>query len=278
MGPRWVAVVHTTTTHLRATTGGPRTVIERCSTSKPIPTVPRARRTSWSGHAGTPQQRGLAAARADSLPSRSSHTFHSPWPPGTHQSASRFFVRRFTYRVNAGARAVRNSSVHLISESNATPRTASSQRYPPKPPNSPLNKLRIASITPMNGANNSAIPPKLPNKSPKIITLLLSLLFRLLVPCRFSLPYCGRRTDSGCSRGSPLGHIVWCFRETEQPVSESQIRRSQDRHCVTSRCKKQLAHTKVIQAVAISPAPSSNLSGAPGCHRSRILCLQFLVH
>ena len=173
---------------------------------------------------------------------------------------------------------MRNRSLHLISKSNATPRTASPQRYPPNPPNSPLNKLRIASITPRNGANKSAIPPRLPNKSPKIITILLSLLFELLVPCRFSLPYCGRPTDSGCSRGSPLGHIVWCFRETEQPVSESQIRRSQDHACVTSRCKKQLAHTKVIQALAISPAPSSNLSGAPGCHRSRIPCLPFLVH
>ena len=171
--------------------------------------------------------------------------------------------------MNAGARVVRNQSVHLISESNATPRTAIPQFYPPKPPkppNSPLNRLRIASITPMKGANKSPIPPRPPNKSPRIITTLLSLVFGSLVPCRFSLPHCGLHTNLGCSRRSPLGHTVWCFRETEQPASEPQIPSSKDRPCVTSRCEEQLAHTKVIQALAISPAPSPNLSGEPGSH------------
>ncbi len=194
IGPRRVVVARTTTTHLKAATGSEQTVNERWSTSIPIQTAPPGRRTSWSGQAGTPQHRGLAAARADSLPLISSNTSHFPRPPATHQSTSLYVVSGFERSRNAGARVVRNQSVHLISESNATPRTAIPQLYPttpPKPLNRPVNRLRIASIIPMRGANTSPIPPRPPNKSPRIITALLSLVFGLLVPCRVSLPHCG---------------------------------------------------------------------------------------
>ncbi len=194
IGPRRVVVARTTTTHLKAATGSEQTVNERWSTNKPIQTAPPGKRTSWSGQAGTPQHRGLAAARADSLPLNSSNSPHFPRPPVIRRSAFLYVVRGFEYSVKAGPRVVRNQSVHLISESNATSRTAIPQRYPPRPPkplNRPVNRLRIASIIPMKGANISPIPPRPPNKSPRIITTLLSLVFGLLVPCRFFLPHCG---------------------------------------------------------------------------------------
>lgn len=221
------------------------------------------RRTSRTDHAGTPELKGLAAARADSLPSTSSRTFHSPRPPGTHQSASRLSVCRFKCVSNAGAQIVRSYSMHPINEPNASSRTAVPRHYPPKLVNRPM----IASSTAMSGANQSPSPPRLPNRSARIITVLLSLLFGLLVPYQFLLPRCGLHTNFRCSRHAPLRRSDQSVRESQKPESESQITSCEDRLCITGRCEEQLARTKVIRAVAVSLAPSPNLSGSPRGHR-----------
>ncbi len=164
------------------------------------PANPSRQHHQAKGHRGQAKQAPRSAGDWQRLAQIVCHRCHrtpltSQRLPVTHQSTSWYVVSGFEYSMNAGARVVRNQSVHLISESNATPRTAIPQRYPPRPPkalNRSVNRLRIASITPMKGANKSPIPPRPPNKSPRIITILLSLLFGLLVPCRFFFPHCGR--------------------------------------------------------------------------------------